>query len=228
MGCEQVRDLAAEIAFGVATEPERSQALVHLASCRECQEVVRRLAEVADSITLLAPECEPPAGFESQALGRITGMAGIQERSPRRRRPLRVGIAAAIVAAIVVAAVTTTHVVDRQHDALTSEYVNALRALGGSALRAAPAVAPDGRRVGEVFLYQGHPSWVFVSVDANHVSGSARVQLDLVGHPPVVLVGLRLDHGRGSWGERLSMPVSSVRMVQVSAPGFSAEARLPH
>lgn len=227
MRCDQVRDLASEIALGVAAEPERSQALVHLATCRECQEVVRRLAEVADSITLLAPECEPPAGFESQALDRITGTAGIRERSPRRHRPLWVGIAAAIVAAIA-AAVTTTHVVDRQHDALTSEYVDALRALGGSALRAAPAVAPDGRRVGEVFLYQGHPSWVFVSVDGNHASGSARVQLDLVGRPPVVLVGLRLDHGRGSWGARLSLAISSIRMVQISAPGFSAEARLPH
>lgn len=226
MRCDQVRDLAAEIALGVATEPERSQALVHLASCRECQEMVGRLAEVADSIMLLAPESEPPAGFESEALARITGITGVRERSPRQRRPLQVA-AAALVAAIAAAA-TITHVVDQQHDVLTSEYVNALRALGGSALRAAPVVAPDGHRVGEVFLYQGHPSWVFVSVDGNQVSGPARVQLDLVGRPPIVLVGLRLDHGRGSWGERLSMPVSSIRMVQVSAPGFSAEARLPH
>ena len=66
-GCEETRELAADIALGIADGEERARALDHMADCPECRTRMERLSSVADELVLLAPGTEPPAGFEARA-----------------------------------------------------------------------------------------------------------------------------------------------------------------
>src|SRR6266542_39266 len=101
MGCEQVRELGAELALGIAAGDERDAALRHLNSCAACRRLVAELSSVGDELLQLAPEQEPPMGFESRVLAKLA--------APPRRRPLqpltrRSRWAMAAAAAVLVAA----------------------------------------------------------------------------------------------------------------------------
>ena len=68
MSCDEVRDLAPEIALGTIDGEERAEALRHLATCAECRRLVDQLSEVADELLMLAPVEEPSLGFESRVV----------------------------------------------------------------------------------------------------------------------------------------------------------------
>jgi len=76
MGCEQVRELAPELALGIAEGEERDAALRHLTGCSGCRQLVSELSSVGDELLQLAPAHDPPAGFQSRIL------AGASSRSP--------------------------------------------------------------------------------------------------------------------------------------------------
>ena len=78
MGCEQVRDLAPELALGIAEGEERDAALRHLSGCSGCRQLVSELSLVGDELLQLAPAHDPPVGFESRVLTEVT-------KPPRRR-----------------------------------------------------------------------------------------------------------------------------------------------
>src|SRR5215211_379553 len=79
MGCAQVRELASELALGIAEGEERDAALRHLNGCSGCRQLVSELSSVGDELLQLAPAHDPPVGFESRVLGKVT-------MPPRRRR----------------------------------------------------------------------------------------------------------------------------------------------
>ena len=78
--CAQLRDVAPELALGVLGGAERAEAIMHVNGCARCQALVNELTEAADALPLLAPEIEPPVGFEQRVLS--SGRA-------RRRRSVR-------------------------------------------------------------------------------------------------------------------------------------------
>jgi predicted anti-sigma-YlaC factor YlaD len=98
--CEELRELAPELALGIVEGEERGRALEHLVDCPECRRRVDDLAEVADQLLLLAPHREPPVGFESEVLRRV-----LPAPKPRRRRRLQLVFAPA-AAALAAAAIT--------------------------------------------------------------------------------------------------------------------------
>ncbi len=83
--CGESESWASELALGLLSGPDRASALSHLAGCPSCREQVDDLARVADRLLLLAPDDEPPAGFESRVLAAV-GVAGdgAEARSGRR------------------------------------------------------------------------------------------------------------------------------------------------
>jgi hypothetical protein len=91
--CDEVRAVAAELALDELMGSERAAALSHLAGCAECRAEVADLAAVADAVLLLAPAAEPPAGFESRVVARLTP-------APSRRRGRLMAVAAAVAAAV--------------------------------------------------------------------------------------------------------------------------------
>ncbi|HZB34425.1 MAG TPA: hypothetical protein VE465_29950 [Streptosporangiaceae bacterium] len=65
--------LIPELAIGVAAGDERARLLGHLARCTPCRGTLVSASAAADSLLLLAPEREPPPGFETRVLGGLTG-----------------------------------------------------------------------------------------------------------------------------------------------------------
>jgi hypothetical protein len=198
MSCAEFYDSAAELALGVLTGRERAEALAHLDHCEACREHVRQLTITGEQMLGLLPTAEPPAGFETRVMDRL----GLATQAPRplrhrRQRPAwwrgfspRLALAAA---AVVVALIGG--------------------ALGGWGLHASTApsahstlssatllAASDHESVGQVFVYNGQPRWMYMSVDMESGNSTVICQLvDSKGH--VTTVGsFRLADGYGSWG----------------------------
>src|SRR5215510_9731953 len=162
MGCEQVRALAADLAIGIADGQERDAALRHAATCAECRLLVAELSSVADDLLLLAPSHEPPPGFASRTLARMTP-SGPQPRRRASRRTLRragggrpwvarLAVAASVAAALAlgVGAVYQATSGDRR---LADSYRGVLAQGHGSFFAAAPLKSPAGI-LGSVYGYQ--------------------------------------------------------------------------
>ena len=197
MSCAEFGDSAAELALGVLTGRERAEALAHLDRCEACREHVRQLTITGEQMLGLLPTAEPPPGFETRVMERI----GLPIPSPQplreRRQPARSHAFSArrmLAAAAAVVAVGGA-------------------ALGGWGLRAstAPSASPglisatllasnDHDNVGKVFMYNGEPRWMYMTVDMD--SGNQTVICQLVGSDGhVTTVGsFRLADGYGSWG----------------------------
>src|SRR5919197_3653345 len=82
MGCDQVRELASELALGIAAGEERDRALRHLSSCPACRRLVAELSSVGDELLLLAPEHQPPPELESRVLADFGRLAGSPSQGP--------------------------------------------------------------------------------------------------------------------------------------------------
>ena len=206
--CDDVRALAPELALGLVSGGERAEALGHIDTCGGCRAVVEELARVADSLLLLAPEMEPPPGFESRVLERL-----VPGRARRRRWPIAIAAAAVVVVAVGIGALAGAAA--RQPDRLEREYIDALRELGGRALVAGRLETSDGRQAGQVVLYRGDISWIFATVDDSGVAGDFTVVLRARDGTNVSVPGLDVRGGRGSVGERLEGELRRFRRIEV-------------
>ncbi|HEX6476111.1 MAG TPA: hypothetical protein VF005_02460, partial [Acidimicrobiales bacterium] len=74
--CDDLRSMAAEVALGILSGTERADALGHMEHCVACRVLVEGLAQTGDELLLLAPEAEPPMGFESGVVARMAGPEG--------------------------------------------------------------------------------------------------------------------------------------------------------
>ena len=95
MTCDAFDDAVTELALGHLSEPERSALLAHAGSCARCAAELADIAAVTDGLLELAPEVEPPVGFEQRVVPPPA-------RADRRRRvsPWLVAAAAAAVVAV--------------------------------------------------------------------------------------------------------------------------------
>jgi hypothetical protein len=224
MGCEHTRQLAAELALGIADGAQRAEALRHLAGCADCRRAVEELAAVADELLLLAPEREPPAGFESRALARMQPPPAPRVR---RHRRVLVPIAAAAAAALATTAIVLGATSDDRR--LADHYRATLAAAHGSSFEAARLQAPGRIRAGVVYGYRGSPSWIFVAIYRPYRSTAYRVELAMTSGRRVALRSFRLDPKTGSAGQAIPVDlqlVSAVRLVG-SKPGDVLQAELP-
>jgi len=243
LACDDVRALLADLATGAATGHDRARAVEHLADCAACRREVAELSRAADTLLLLAPRVEPPAGFEARVIAALEGhpspagqsghRASLGRRAGRwfTRRPTheqartanrpRLRLAAGAVAVAVAAFAGGATVVDRRtadDRELAEHYRQTLAVANGRYLSASPLTAPDGTRAGSVFLYQGNPSWLLVSVTAAPADGAYRMTiLDRAGslHPAGTC---RIAGRTGTAGYRLPVPVSNVAEVRLHAP----------
>ena len=226
MGCEQTREIAAELALGITDGEERAQALRHLAECGECRQAVEEYSAVADELLTLAPTQQPPAGFESRVLERLAPPA-----PPRSRRSLRrvfVPLAAAAAAAAVAAGVIFGATSDDRR--LADQYRETLAAAHGSYFTAARLRDAARAPAGLVYGYRGAQSWIYVGLYANHRSERYRVELTLKSGRRVPLPALRLDPATASGGQALPVDLREVATVRVvgDEPRDVLVATLPH
>jgi hypothetical protein len=213
LSCPEVRELAPELALGTVAGPERADALQHVSECGPCRVLVGDLAEAADALPLLAPEAEPPPGFEERVLATL--------KAPRRRNRRRM----AAVVAVAAAAATIVSIVGVRIVESTQETSRSVTA--PSDVRTAQMTGANGLDVGDVFVSNGRPSTVVVNVDYWVPSGSYGIEFR-TGSTEKQLGDVNIYNGRGSWGGVAALPDAATgSIVLVGADGaVVCEARL--
>jgi hypothetical protein len=218
MGCEQVRELAPELALGIAAGEERGAALRHLAGCPACRQLLSELSSVSDELLLLAPAQDPPPGFQSRILDAIAEPArprGLHALRPGAltlgRRWALAAAAAVLVAALGGGSVFAVTAKDRQ---LADSYRAVLSEGQGSAFAAAPLQGPRGR-AGTVFGYQGQPSWMVVSVQPS-IPDTGPLQVEAVTRDGryLALGKAVLGGGNRAWGGQIPVDLSDVQALR--------------
>jgi hypothetical protein len=216
MDCERTRELAAELALGIADGAERAEALRHLSGCAECRRAVEQFSVVTDELMTLAPEHDPPPGFESRVLARLQQPPAVRPRRRRLRRML-VPVAAAAAAAGLAAGVVFGLTADDRR--LASHYRETLAAANGTSFEAARLRDGAGARAGLVYAYRGRPSWVYVALYANRRAQGYRVELVMTSGRRVALPRLRLDPVTRSGGQAVPVDVGDVASVRLVRGG---------
>lgn len=223
MSCEEVRALAAELALGIADGEERARALRHIADCAECRREVEQLSGVADALLTLAPAHEPPVGFEVRALERMGARPG--GHPPWRRRLALVLTAAVAASAITAAGLLMAFRDDRR---IADAYRATLETANGRYFLAADLTSPSGREAGQLFAYEGDPSWILVTVEPPFRASAWRGEIVTRAGRTVPVAGFRVAAGRAAWGGVLPLHVYETAAVRlVAADGGVLTAELP-
>lgn len=218
MGCEQVRDLAPELALGIAEGEERDAALRHLSGCGGCRRLVSELSSVGDELLQLAPAHEPPAGFESRVLARLTEPPRRRRVQPLARRWQRVATAAAVVVLAATLGAGSVFLATAGDRRLADGYQAVLSQGQGAYFLAAPLQGTQGR-VGTVFGYQGHPSWVMVTLQPSvPEKGRFHVQVVTRDGRYLSLGDAVLGGAAGTWGGQLPVDLSAVHELRFMGP----------
>ena len=185
LGCADVREVAPEFALGVLDAEARADVLLHLDHCASCQRQVGELSEMADSLVLLAPEAEPPAGFERRVLGAM-------DDSARRRRWRTAKLVAVTAAAAVIISVVTVRIVDQARSPATQSAAPAVETVA--------MVGADGQQVGRVdVVADGTLASLNLSVDYALPDGDYRIVLESPDGSRSGLGNVQVVNNRGSW-----------------------------
>jgi hypothetical protein len=215
--CEQVRELIPEVALGLAPGDERARVLAHVEGCPECRAALARAASTVDGLLLLAPEHEPPPGFDSAVLAAMA-----PAREPRRWTSFVLAAAAAVLVALVAGGVT--HWMGAEDRQLADQYRQTLDVADGRYLRAADLTTSTGTETGHVFAYEGRPSWVFMTVEGAP-SGDYTVTLVDVDGTVHDLGWCEVRDGTGSWGTTVQVPVHSIDHIEMRQGATTLTAR---
>ena len=205
LDCAKLQEVSAELAVGDLSGSERAEALAHVARCPQCGQLVGELTRVAEGLLLLAPELEPPPGFESRVLAEL----GQQQRKPRRLglRSL-VAVAAALVL-FAVGGVLVAQVVEDDD--------------GPETVRTALAVSESGRSTCRVVVHGGDPASLVVSLDGPPGSSWEYVVMARpVKGAPIPVGRFALTDGRGQLATTVPLDADDLESVRV----FNTEGRL--
>lgn len=79
------------------------------------------------------------------------------------------------------------------------------------ALRTASFQSPTGQVVGQIILYHGHPSWVYMNVDLPHSNGPVKCELHLANGEVVAAGTVQLHDGSGEFSQSIHMDAGKAR-----------------
>jgi anti-sigma factor RsiW len=198
--CARYEDRLAELALGILSGRERSEVLAHLERCPRCSGEVEQLSIGADALLHLAPETEPPVGFEVRVFERL----GVRTPAPRRLRPVptrwttRWTIGA--VAAMVVLGIGVGIGFMASNPPPAGQDASHLPTGSRSATA---ALVSDGERRGTAVISSGRPSWLFMMVSDAGVTGYVTCEVTEAGGKTLKVGTFWLAKGYGSWGTPL-------------------------
>lgn len=223
--CVSIREALPELALGIADGEQRALAIEHIAACADCRRELKELSSLTDDLLALAPEREPPPGFETRVLERLE-IRNTRHRPARTRRLRRLAFAAAIpaVAAATALVMSASYSADRR---LASQYRAALQNAHGTYFQSAHLQTPVEQTAGIVFAYQGSPSWLFYTLDSRYRRWHYREQIVTRSGRTLTLPSFRLADG--SWGVATPVPVRDIARVELipQPHGARLKATLP-
>ncbi|HEY2654743.1 MAG TPA: hypothetical protein VGI55_03075, partial [Solirubrobacteraceae bacterium] len=208
--CARIREALPEVALGIADGQQRALALEHIARCPDCRRALEQLSTLADELIALAPEREPPPGFENRVLDRLDVRQPRRRQARRRLRRLAFAAAVPAVAAATAIAMGVSYSSDLK---LADQYRAALQGAHGKYFQSARLRAPAGQVAGIVFAYQGSPSWMFYTLDGRYGSGPYREQIVTRSGTTLTLPAFRLV--RRTWGIATPVPVRDIALVKL-------------
>lgn len=197
LSCLQCAELAEELALGALSCHERADALAHLEGCSSCQDRVCALTITADRLVDLLPAVEPPAGFEQRVINART------PPPPRLARPRWLPIAAGLAA---VALTAGGWIIGRATHNLTPTQTDTGARVGERTVLYAPLTTAEhdtvAHQIGQAYLYPGHPSWIYLSLDTPGSTTDDTVNCEVVRRDgsTVPLGSFSLTNGHGGWG----------------------------
>ncbi|MGH9076831.1 MAG: hypothetical protein ACRDY0_05165 [Acidimicrobiales bacterium] len=210
LSCADLQSLAAELGLGVLAGVPRARAIAHLDACPACRAVVDDMAAIGDSLLTLGPEVDPPAGFETRVLARRR--AG---RPGRPRRRLRmVALAGAVVTISAGAVAAAAGLAGHHGGGFQVLHPAQVSALGGRQLSVS-VLRQHGHQDGQVFFFEGQPSWVLMTVDGDGPSRQLTCQLQLAGGQTVTLGTFTVAQGYRSWGATVTVDPHRIRAVRL-------------
>ena len=211
--CAWAVDLAPELALGVLRGPERAETLEHLSTCAPCRTTVAGYTEVVDAITLVAPEVEPPDGFEARALRTIgTGEEQPWWRRHEGRRRAFVVLMAAVAAAIF--SIATVQIVD----AARGPNRDVIATGPTPAIRSVALTSGTGLAQGHLYAALGTPAVAFVVVDSDLATGSYGVEIVRTSGTPERVGTVPVVGGRGSWAGAVTDGLGNGAVVRLVDP----------
>ncbi|MFZ0170340.1 MAG: hypothetical protein WAL04_01535 [Acidimicrobiales bacterium] len=224
-GCEFFGSVASELALGSLTGADRSAALAHLDGCEECSALITELSAAADALLWVAPEADPPAGFEVRWLGRIRPDSAAAAPAPSpaaaeagggaviafRRRAQAWFAAAAAAIVIAGAGIGVGVAVAPQHG--TQAATGQIRLASLRSISTDDGGAP-GTAVGEVAVTAGSPSWILMTFQKPGWSGQVECVVSQHGQSRKVGTFFLYD-GTGTWALRLPSSGASVTSAEV-------------
>jgi len=208
--CHETRELLPELALGIADGEDRARALDHVATCSDCRRELERLSGLADELLELAPEHEPPAGFELRVLD------ALEPPRPKARRrlfrPMALAAAALAASALTAGALLFSFRDDRR---VADHYRSVLTEAHGSYFGATRLHDSSGAERGVVFVYRGAPSWVMITVDPSRRAAVAAAQILTKGGRTVPIRWFSLNDG--AWGGTVPVDVGAISGVRLLA-----------
>jgi hypothetical protein len=81
----------------------------------------------------------------------------------------------------------------------------------GQTLRTATFESPTGQVAGQIVLYHGHPSWVYMNVDLPHANGTVKCELHLANGDVVAAGTVQLHDGSGVFSQSIHMDAGKAR-----------------
>lgn len=205
-GCIEFKDTVAELAVGALGGGERARAVAHLSACPSCRHEAAELTRVADDLLLLAPETEPPPGFESRVLARLG-------EHREHRRPARPGLRMLAAAAALIVAAMGGGVAAR----VTASDD------GPPPVRTALALSASGRSTCRVFVTGGDPASLVLTLDGPAGRSSDYVVEAQPAEGKAIPLGrFSLTDGRGMLAATVGIDGADVRSVRV----FDTEGEL--
>jgi hypothetical protein len=98
----------------------------------------------------------------------------------------------------------------------TAVHQSATEVPHGQVLRTATFETPTGQVLGQIVVYHGHPSWVFMNVDVPQSNGTVKCELRLANGDVVAAGTVQLHDGNGQLSKSIQMDAGQVRGATLS------------
>jgi hypothetical protein len=220
-GCEEYADNLAELALGILTGRDRAATLAHVEDCPRCADELERLSRAADAVVRVAPDIEPPVGFEVRLFSRM----GVADVTPIRRFRVTRAMLASAAAVIALAVGLGVGWATSTHSPGPGPSAEAIKPAGTPV--ASAALVENGRPVGHVFVYGGSKPWMFMTLADSSAHGHVTCEVVTRNGVSHKVGAFTADDGYGAWGAPLHVAPTSVATAEVVSPNGTVIATAP-